>query len=83
MIFLLKGYVKAKESLIKPSKVNKKADATANNNIGAPGAGKFDPNEIARKEAKQKPKSQYTGGKANTPGRQNYMQKGASRLQLA
>lgn len=35
-----------------------------------------DAEEIARKEAKKKPRSEYTGGKGSTPGRHNYMPKG-------
>ena len=66
------GYKEAKDSLIKPKKLNKKRnpDETVMNVTA------IDPDEIARSEAKRKPKSQFTGGKTKTPGRQNYMLKG-------
>ncbi|KAM7542974.1 hypothetical protein Aperf_G00000015638 [Anoplocephala perfoliata] len=66
------GYFEAKQSLTKPKKVKKKADVS--DTITSPP----DEEEIARKEAKKKPKSQYTGGKTDAPGRRNYMPKGDS-----
>ncbi|KAL5107967.1 Helicase SKI2W [Taenia crassiceps] len=69
--FNREGYQDAKNSLIKPKKVGKKGDAS--NIVVTVDADNAD--KIAHKEAKWKPKSQFTGGKVNTPGRQNYTPK--------
>ncbi|CDS37381.1 DNA RNA helicase C terminal [Echinococcus multilocularis] len=69
--FNREGYQDAKNSLIKPKKVSKKGNVSKTVVTDAA----VDPDEIARKEAKRKPKSQFTGGKINTPGRQNYTPK--------
>ncbi|VDN98697.1 unnamed protein product [Rodentolepis nana] len=63
------GYLEAKESLTKPKKVTKKGNVSGGLETSE------DAEELALKAAKKKPKSQYTGGKVNTPGRQNYMPK--------
>ncbi|VUZ45045.1 unnamed protein product [Hymenolepis diminuta] len=68
--FSHEGYSEATASLIKPKKVTNKT------NVSTGPATSDDVKEIARKEAKKKPRSQYTGGKVSTPGRHNYMPKG-------
>ncbi|VDM31683.1 unnamed protein product [Hydatigera taeniaeformis] len=56
-------YQDAKNSLIKPKKVNKQGNISKT----AVFVDAADSNEIVHKVAKQKPKSQFTGGKVNTP----------------
>ncbi|VDL94625.1 unnamed protein product [Schistocephalus solidus] len=77
LIFYLFG--SAKESLLKPKKIGKKANVTANSDeMGQPLVHKnFDATPPKEEVQKQKPRSEYTGGKVNTPGRRNYLQKGA------
>uniref|UniRef100_A0A5K3FIR5 DSHCT domain-containing protein n=1 Tax=Mesocestoides corti TaxID=53468 RepID=A0A5K3FIR5_MESCO len=73
--FSREGYREAVDSLTKPKKVSKKGQDPGAVAAAGKSGENFDPSEIARMEAKQKPKSQYTGGKVNTPGRQTYKPK--------
>ncbi|VDK34528.1 unnamed protein product [Taenia asiatica] len=72
--FNREGYQDAKNSLIKPKKVSKKGDVSKT----VVTVDATDSDKIAHEGTKRKPKSQFTGGKVNTPGRQNYIPKAAT-----
>ncbi|KAL7058832.1 hypothetical protein AAHC03_013428 [Spirometra sp. Aus1] len=71
--FHLEGYRSAKESLLKPKLLSKKASGKEVGQTMVPN--NFDATPPKEELQKQKPRSKYTGGKVNTPGRHNYLQK--------